>query len=170
MKVIPLTHGLEAIVDDDAPSCVFEAKWYAKKSGYDGYFYAVSKSFGRQGVRLHRLIVGAPEGMCVDHINGDTLDNRRCNLRVCTNTENLRNRKLSCRSKTGFKGVSILHRLTKDVYAARITTNGKKIQIGVFATPEEAARAYDKAASDHFGRFARPNFPTGQRALTRDAA
>jgi hypothetical protein len=91
----------------------------------------------------------------VDHINGDTLDNRRANLRVCTKSENNRNRRKLHPTTSRFKGV---YKNTKP-WIALIECNGKQFVLGRFASEEEAALAYDKAAKEHFGSFARLNFP-----------
>jgi hypothetical protein len=102
---------------------------------------------------LHRLITNAPRGKQVDHINGDTLDNRRSNLRVCSHMENQRNQH-AVRGASVYKGVS-KHR-TK--WQAQIRVNKKCIRLGCFATQQEAAVAYDDAARTHFGEFAKTNF------------
>lgn len=94
-------------------------------------------------------------GETVDHINGNALDNRRSNLRVATPIQQQYNRKVSSLSKTGFKGVSFEY----GKYRARIRKDGEHISIGMFDTPEDAARAYDGAAHELFGEFARLNLP-----------
>jgi hypothetical protein len=107
--------------------------------------------------RLHRVILNCPEGMTVDHINGNTMDNRRSNLRLATQSQNQMNRG-SCRgSSSQYKGVSH-HKLTGK-FTAQIRVDGKKRHLGLFASEEEAARAYDVAAIQAFGEFARPNLP-----------
>lgn len=107
--------------------------------------------------KLHRLIVGARTGQCVDHINGDTLDNRRSNLRLCTTTENNRNvRHYGLSSQ--FKGVQRLANCI-DRWRAHIQVDGRLIHLGCFPSAAEAARAYDEAALKYFGEFARLNFP-----------
>ncbi len=106
-------------------------------------------------VQMHREIMKAPKDKFVDHINGNTLDNRKDNLRLVTHTENLRNSKLNKRNTTGYKGV----RRTKSGFYARINVSGREISLGGFPTLERAARAYDTAAIIHFGKYARLNFP-----------
>ena len=100
---------------------------------------------------LHRVIVGAQADQVVDHINGDTLDNRRENLRVCDNAENTRNRKRHRNNALGIKGVYRKH----SGYAAQIRFNGVKHCLGIFPCPEDAARAYRDAAIRLHGAFAR---------------
>ena len=115
---------------------------------------------------LSRLLMGDPKGMLVDHINGDTMDNRRSNLRVCSKGENGRNRKTQSKNNTsGFKGVSyigkgpdMINELSRP-WQAYINYNKKRYYLGRFVTPEEAARAYDAKALELHGEFARLNFP-----------
>jgi hypothetical protein len=94
----------------------------------------------------------------VDHKNGDKLDNRRENLRICTIAENIRNSKTSTKKgKTSrYKGVYWVGRIKK--WVARIHVDRKGLHVGVFTDEAEAARAYDVAARQHFGEFARTNF------------
>jgi hypothetical protein len=104
-------------------------------------------------VFLHRLIVGAERGQIVDHINRDTLDNRRCNLRFATPSESGANR--SFETKWGFKGI-FKHRSR---FYAQVRAEGCRHVSRSWATAEEAARAYDDLARRHHGDFAALNFP-----------
>lgn len=157
MKQIQLDKGKFALVDDSDYEWLSKIKWRAHNpSGKDGgNFYALT---GRCGGAMHRLITHCPDGFLVDHINRDTLDNRRSNLRICTHTENVRNtRPLSTkRSNSRFLGVD-LDRAGKK-WVARISFNSKKIHLGTFNTEVQAATAYDFAAINHFGKFANLNF------------
>ena len=104
---------------------------------------------------LHRLINNTPNGMDTDHINRNTFDNRRSNLRTATHTENMRNRiKRSGSSK--YKGVTWVKQREK--WMARIKHGDREKSLGHYATEEEAAHVYDKAAKELFGEFAKPNF------------
>jgi hypothetical protein len=136
-----LKSGAVVLFDEEDSDIVARHNWYALE-------YVLSTTTPR--VRLHRLIMGAKRGELVDHINGDTLDNRRSNLRFATKAENSRNARIKGGSSR-FKGVSF------NGWAAHIRVDGKLKHLGRFATEEEAARAYNEAAIRHFGEFARLN-------------
>ena len=106
---------------------------------------------------FHRLITSAQKGQFVDHINGNTLDNRLENLRLCSNTQNVRNSKIPKTNTTGYKGINYVPRNPKKPWSARIAVNGKGKHLGYFKTKEEAALAYNKAASLYYGEFAKLN-------------
>jgi hypothetical protein len=108
-------------------------------------------------VYLHRLLMNAVQTQQVDHANGNSLDNRRENLRFCTSSQNSQNRRRT--STSGFKGVSLKPRYKSKPWEANIKVAGKLKYLGRFQTPEEAAKAYDSAARDMFGEFAHTNFP-----------
>jgi hypothetical protein len=102
---------------------------------------------------MHRLLLNPPEGVEVDHINGNTLDNRRANLRICTHAENSRNRRGRSNSKSGVKGVTPY----PGGWRATINVNGKNVHLGCFTNIDDAAEAYDEAATRYYGEFARTN-------------
>jgi hypothetical protein len=106
---------------------------------------------------MHREIMQAPPGKVVDHINGNRLDNRKCNLRLCTRRQNLRNaaKRPGCQSQ--FKGVSFDRRHNR--WFATIWFEGRSISLGSFLDEVEGARAYDRAALELFGEYAWLNFP-----------
>lgn len=118
--------------------------------------YAMTESEGSP-LHLHRFVMNAPDDMQVDHINGNGLDCRRSNLRLCSRTENARNYKKTISPTSSlFKGVSFHKRVGK--WAATIGVGGKNLHLGYFATEVDAAHAYDRAAHKHFEDFAKTNF------------
>lgn len=155
-KLISLTRGYTALVDDSDYEKLKTYKWSA--GGPKGYLSAQRAQNGKT-IRMHRQILGlldAPSNVFVDHRNGDTLDNRRSNLRACDNRLNQGNaRKRGGSSR--YRGVS-WHEVSKG-WRAQIRIKGMKVHLGIFKDEEDAARAYDKAASQHFGDFARLNQP-----------
>jgi hypothetical protein len=158
---IPLTQGKFAIIDAEDEPLVSQYRWYAQKS-VSGTWYAQRTCRDEKGKKcmmsMHRFIMDAPKGMYVDHINHDGIDNRRENLRICTNRENIRNRSgVAKHNHSGFLGVS--KKTGRNRWYAYVTIDRKRIRLGNFATPEEAARARDEGAKRYFGEFAPLNFP-----------
>lgn len=153
MAEIELTKGRVAIVDECDFAALNGFSWCA--AGKADRLYAQTSYQGDGGkiikVAMHRLIAMAPKGMVVDHINGNTLDNRSCNLRVVTQQENTWNRR--ARGMSGLNGVKKI----RDRWIAQIAPNGVEISLGTYQTKEEAAAAYDIAASRVYGQFARLN-------------
>lgn len=143
-------------VDPEDRHTLDEQAWYIDM--IRGKLYVVGGDWvnGRMVKRfLHRMIMNAPPGIQVDHINGDPLDNRRCNLRLCTHAENQCNQHV-VRGRSQFKGVT-WHKQNRK-WRARIVHHGKDIHLGLFDDEVEAARAYDAAACEFHGDFARLNF------------
>lgn len=147
MKTIPLSNGAHCVVDDA------DYVWASQYIWHCGNGYAkrnVRQADGRyRQVAMHRELLGFPN--MVDHANRNKLDNRRDNLRPCSKLGNNVNRDRKRTAKQPYLGV----KRNGPNWAARITDQ----HLGQFPTPEDAARAYDKAARDHFGEFARLNFP-----------
>ena len=147
----PLPDGHVMLVDDaDAPLFAGQVLTLVERK-------RTTPSVRLAKMDAHRLIMAAPVGRYVDHINGDGLDNRRCNLRLCTPAENAKNRRVNRNSSTGLKGVSPAH----GRYRVQIAVDGQRLRLGVFDCPVEGARAYDAAALRHHGQFARTNASMG---------
>lgn len=148
----------QILVSEDDRHLLNAHSWRIEQDKRTRYVVATSRAGGkRRTVRLHRLITGALAGDIVDHVNGNGLDNRRENLRICTPAENARNRRRWERAPTEFKGIT----RRRGKWRAQICVDGRVRTIGEFKTAEEAARAYDAAARTHFGEFARTNFQSG---------
>lgn len=158
---MPLSRGLFALVDAADYPAVGAFKWSALKRK-DGRFVAVRNEYvdGRHRMLLlHRWLLGVTDPRVkVDHANGDTLDDRRSNLRRATTQENNRNVR-KARGASRFKGVS---RNGRD-WQAYIGLDGKPTYLGTYATEEEAGAVYDAAARRHFGDFAATNADLGIR-------
>jgi hypothetical protein len=154
MKKIPLTKGAFALVDDDDYEYLSQYRWYLNTEGYAiREIWTGNKR--RERVRMHREVMKTPKGVEVDHVNGNRLDNRKINLRHCTRSQNNRNSAVRSDNNTGYKGVA-LHRHS-GLYHATINVDGRQISLKYHKTPEGAARAYNKAAVKHFGKFAKLN-------------
>jgi len=122
----------------------------------------------REHTLLHREVMERKlgrsilPGMHIDHINGNPLDNRRSNLREVTPLQNQFNKRVQRQTISGYKGVAYDKRQLKRQWIARIRHNGKQYTIGYYATPEEAAHAYDEKAVIYHQGYAKLNFPEDQ--------
>ncbi len=155
VRYIPLTRGLHAIVDAEDYEALSRYKWSVQPSRSRTTFYAKRCCQGRL-VLMHREIMKAPKGMFVDHINGNGLDNRRCNLRLCTPMQNSCNRSKQRDATNRFIGVQPCGR---DTYQATVMHKGKTYRAGTYTDEVEAAKARDRLARELHGPFARLNFP-----------
>lgn len=154
MRKIKLTKNKFAIVDDIDYEYLMQWKWHYS----NGYAERrVRKAEGAiRHIRMHRIIIDAPNHLFVDHIDRNGLNNQRNNLRLCTSIENKRNVGKLCCNTSGFKGVA-WHKLNNK-FIANIRVNYKRIHLGYFKDAKEAAIAYDQAAKEYFGDFAALNF------------
>jgi hypothetical protein len=160
---IPLTQGQFAIVDVDDYEKLADFKWFAVK--YGRCFYAERKGKSQTGkhkicnIKMHRQILNPPDGLYVDHINHNGLDNRKANLRIVTMVQNSWNaRKQFGNFSSQYKGVTWSK--TSRKWKAHIGFLGERIYIGCFDDEQSAARAYDAKAKELFGEFAYLNFPS----------
>jgi len=142
-------------IDAQDKEKVFKYNWRLQNNNGRKYVDVV----GRKHLFLHRYILNPPKNMIVDHINGDLLDNRRCNLRICTIQQNSMNRRIGKNNTSGFKGVSKIKRKFVDRWTATIEHNQKSIFLGIYKTKLKAAKAVDNAYKKYFGEFARLNIP-----------
>jgi AP2 domain/HNH endonuclease len=166
MREIPLTKGYVAIVDDEDYVGLMQFKWHAQVDQRGRLVYAHRwdrKADGRrENVSMHRQILGLGPREMADHVNGNGLDNRRENLRACTNQQNQRNREkvrtsINGRPSSPYKGVR--WNPNRNRWVGEIKVDGRSVFLGHHRSEEDAARAYDAAALQHFGDFARLNFP-----------
>jgi len=151
MKEIILTKGFVTVVDDEDFEWLTQRKWHAC-IGNRGKVYARSRNGGRTKIRMHQLIMNPPDGFCVDHIDGNTMNNQRSNLRICTQAENGRNSRINKTHSTGFKGV---YQAKSGRYIAHILSSGRLKHLGTFDTPEEAYEVWCMTAKELHGDFAR---------------
>jgi AP2 domain/HNH endonuclease len=159
---IPLNHRKHALIDAEDAPLITPYRWYAS---YDGerWIAARGERLGHgvgapvRTIYLHRVLIDAPPEMGVTHLNGDTLDNRNANLRLCTRSERGAKRRRNLNNTSGYRGVS--YDAHSGLWRAVVRSHGLYVSAGYFKTPEEAARAYDTTASELFGEFAYRNLP-----------
>lgn len=166
---IPLTRGYVTIVSPEDADLA-EVKWCVRPTQYRFYASRRAKTARTNNeyatVNIHRIIlermIGRElvKGECVDHIDMNGLNNQRSNLRLATNAQNQQNKPAYSTNKCGYKGVYWAKDRQK--WRAGIQVNEKTINLGQFDTAVEAAKAYDIAAIEHHGEFARLNFPAAQ--------
>ncbi len=153
---VPLTQGKYAVIDEVDQGRVMKHKWHARHDGNGHYAARKIRRGGKPHVLyLHRFILGATTAQQIDHVNGDGLDCRRNNLRICDHSQNQANRRQQAGSSR-FRGV--YRSAGSRRWYASIKVAGKGIALGGYDDEVAAARAYDVAARKHFGEFAKPNF------------
>lgn len=154
--------GSCALIDRDDLEKISKYRWVARASKERTYVqHIINRKDGKyHALHLHRLIMDAPSNMMVDHINGNGLDNRKCDLRVCTHAQNQRNGNKKRKNGTKYKGIS-LHKSQYNGpqrWEAFISFNGKKIHAGIFLKEEDAATAYNITALRYFREYSKLNY------------
>ena len=156
---IPLTKGYFTLIDADDYEWVSYYNWYTMTKSKNGIYAGRKINKGQHTIYLAREIMDCPNDLVVDHINGDALDNRKQNLRICTHRQNMINRrKINISQNIPYRGVTKCR--VSGRYITVIAPNRKRIQIGRYDSIEDAARAYDNAAKEVYGQFAKLNFPS----------
>lgn len=174
MKELSLTNGMIALVDDEDFDGLSGFNWYGHvfRNKHSSKIYAtrhrlLSEPFGTKMIKMHREILKAPSNIMIDHKNGDGLDNRKENLRVCTPGQNKMNANKHAKyagKRTGskYKGVHFSSKGGSSgrkfsVWVARIQIEGVRIFLGCFEHEVDAGLAYNEAAVKYFGEFAKLN-------------
>lgn len=156
MKSIALTQGKVAVVDDADFEFLSQFKWYAMRNGQTFYaMKALWEDRKRRHTAMHRLLLQVPDDIEVDHVDGDGMNNTRINLRPCTRSQNVHNKKKMSGATSRYKGVYWNKRDKR--WVAHIRGEGKLLHLGYFISEREAALAYNWAATKYFGEFARLN-------------
>jgi hypothetical protein len=150
MQEIQLTKGQVALVDDEDFEWLNRWKWAAGYFKSSNGYYAQRHETRLKVVRMHRIIMGVTDRKIqVDHINHNTLDNRRCNLRLSTVAQNHMNKRKLSNNKSGYIGVRFHHKK----WEAQIMANGMYFYLGCYDTAELASQAYQDASTQLFGEF-----------------
>lgn len=151
MANIELTQGKIAIISDEDVGYISQFKWAYDRHNHcavRGIWDPLTKT--TKVVSMHRFLLDTPKGLDTDHKNGDRLDNRRENLRICEHSENLRNMKTPKSNTSGYKGVS-------KARSGRWVVKIRNKTVGTFTKKTDAARAYNSVAIEVFGEYARLN-------------
>jgi hypothetical protein len=139
--------GKFALVDDGDYEELMKYRWHLHSRGY------ACTDLNKKRIYMHRLIMNPKKGYVIDHINHDKLDNRKCNLRTCTQSQNMMNSRVQKKTASIYKGVSFC----KGKWMSRIVLNKKTIYLGVFDIELEAAEAYNAKANYLFEQYAHLN-------------
>ena len=159
MKNVLLSNGYVAIVDNGDYTKINKFKWHVLKSK-NGVRYATTKikiNGIKTSIRMHRIIMGLEsfDARQVDHINHDGLDNRKENLRICSKQQNNMNRRPNRNRTSKYKGLTL--QKTTGKWIARISIDGKYMNLGTYRREDVAAVKYNEAALKYYGEFARLN-------------
>ncbi len=148
------------LLDNEDLELFNKYKWRIFHTGNKHYIvtYIYNENLYRhKTIHLHRLIMNCPNKLQIDHINGNGLDNRKCNLRICNISQNLMNSIKRKGTTSKYKGV--YWNKTNKFWHVQIKVEGERIHLGYFINEKDAACMYDRAAEHYFGEFARFNFP-----------
>jgi hypothetical protein len=147
---VKIHNNVKILIDKEDWEKYKMMKWFLWGEGY-----IVCKPDYRkfQIIYLHRLIMNAPKGKDVDHINGNTLDCRKINIRICNRSQNSMNQRLKSNNTSGYKGVTWSKSANK--WIAQITFNYKHLYLGIFETKEEAYTVYCEASKRYHGSYGR---------------
>lgn len=158
IRRVPLTRGYWAIVDAADFDWLMQWEWCVSAAGkFRTHFHAARNAAIPGPSLMHALILPVEKPLVVDHVNGDSLDNRRANLRPATPSQNGANGRRHGKAAHGFKGIYFDN--ARKCWAAQIKVNYITRSLGRFDTPEDAAKVYDVAALEAWGEYAKPNFP-----------
>lgn len=156
MKIIKISGNMTVKIDDEDFELVMRRKWKAHKSSTNFYARHNIRVDGKyKNVLMHRLVMNAPIHLQVHHINGDTLDNQKANLQLCTNQENHASTRRMKPHSSKYRGVAKFG----NKWVARMMVHYKTKHLGLFETEKEAALARDKFAFEKYGKIAYLNFP-----------
>lgn len=150
--------NLTVFIDEEDSHLLDNYNWYFRGSKYMFTSYYCKKLKGMKMEYFHRMVMCATDSkVYIDHINGNTLDNRKINLRESNHSQNLCNRKIHKNNTSGYKGVSFCKHVKKKPWLAKICKDNETKKLGYYATKEEAALAYNKGALKYHGEYARLN-------------
>jgi hypothetical protein len=159
---IPLTQGQYAMVDAEDYERVSRCKWCLSRTGHQ--LYAQRRCRGKT-IRMHQFILNPPKGMVVDHIDGNGLNNRRCNLRICTREQNAWNHKRRKPQDASSQYIGVYrYKNRPDKWYVKVQCGGDVTNLGPFDSEIEAARARDRKAIELFGEYAGLNLPEEHEA------
>ena len=140
--------GFRFLFDKEDFEKIKKYYWYSAH----GYIASVGDDYKAKRIYMHRFIVDCPDNMVVDHINHDTSDNRKCNLRICHKADNNRNVTVTIQNSSGVRGVGLNNK--KNRWVARIYYNNQNIWLGSYIKKDDAIRARKEAELKYFGEFA----------------
>lgn len=153
IKYLRLTNGQQALIDEEDFERVKDFTWGRGYGGRKSSYVGTNlKGLPHRCVLLHRFIMGTPKGLVTDHINGDVLDNRRSNLRICTAAQNSYNSHKTVPTTSSYKGVCWYKR--DNCWRAYVGSNRRQIHLGYFESEKAAAQAYNVKAVEVFGEYA----------------